>query len=76
MESRGSREFLDPVLGINLTGREYYTAKGNGNWSGNLENSSMEHDIEDEVIVGEEGKKRYRREMEDALAKDETNVLA
>ncbi|MFQ6652642.1 hypothetical protein Gotur_024410, partial [Gossypium turneri] len=50
MESRGSREFLDLVLGINLTGREYYTAKGNGNWSGNLENSSMEHDLEDEVI--------------------------
>ncbi|MBA0702777.1 hypothetical protein Goari_027133 [Gossypium aridum] len=37
-------------------------------------NSLMEHDFEDEVIVGEEGKKRNRREMEDALAKEETNL--
>ncbi|MBA0698767.1 hypothetical protein Goari_000459 [Gossypium aridum] len=65
LERRGNWEFLDPVLGINLTGKEYYTAKGNGNWSGNLDNNSMEHDLEDEVIVGEEGKKRNRREMED-----------
>ncbi|MBA0572022.1 hypothetical protein Golob_002388, partial [Gossypium lobatum] len=50
--------------------------KGTGNWSGNLENSLMEHDLKDEVIVGEEGKRRNRREMKDALAKEETNVLA
>lgn len=76
MENSGSNGILDSALGINLAGREYYTGKGNGNWSGNLENSLMEHDVEDVVIVGEEGKKRNRREMEDALAKEETNVLA
>ncbi|MBA0568683.1 hypothetical protein Golob_006156, partial [Gossypium lobatum] len=54
MDNRGSSEFLDPVLGINLVGREYHTGNSNRNGSGNLENSSMEHDLEDEVIVGEE----------------------
>ncbi|MFQ6658907.1 hypothetical protein Gotur_028001, partial [Gossypium turneri] len=76
MGKMGSRDTLDPVLGINLVGRGYHTGKGTGNWSGNLENSLMEHDLKDEVIVGEEGKKRNRREMEDVLAKEETNVLA
>ncbi|MBA0762032.1 hypothetical protein Gotri_024592 [Gossypium trilobum] len=75
MENRSSRDTLNPVLGINLVGRGYHTRKGSGNWSGNMENNLMEHDLEDEVIVGEEGKKRNRREMEDALAKEVTNVL-
>ncbi|MFQ6667115.1 hypothetical protein Gotur_033240 [Gossypium turneri] len=50
----GNCEFLDLVLGINLVGREYHTGNRNRNESGNLENSSMEHDLEDYVIVGEE----------------------
>ncbi|KAL1067920.1 hypothetical protein V6Z11_D12G163800 [Gossypium hirsutum] len=76
MDNRGICEFLDPVLGINLVGREYHTGSKYKNESGNLENSSMEHDLEDDVIVREEGKKRNRRDMEDVLAKEKTNVLA
>ncbi|MBA0783398.1 hypothetical protein Gotri_001119 [Gossypium trilobum] len=53
MDNMGNCEFLDPILGINLVGREYHTGSKYKNESGNLENSSMEHDLEDDVIVGE-----------------------
>ncbi|MBA0845889.1 hypothetical protein Goarm_023112 [Gossypium armourianum] len=74
--NRGSNDNLDPVLGINLVGRGSQTWKENGNLCDNLKNNLMEHDLEEEVLIGEEGKKRNRREMEDALAKEETNTLA
>ncbi|MBA0722743.1 hypothetical protein Golax_003394 [Gossypium laxum] len=75
-KNRDSSENIDPILGINLVGRGSQTWEENGNWSGNMKNRLMEHDLEDEVLIGEEGKKRNRREMEAALAKEETNTLA
>ncbi|MBA0670403.1 hypothetical protein Goklo_000009, partial [Gossypium klotzschianum] len=51
-----SRGTLDLVLGANLIGRGYHTGEGSGNGRGNMENSLMEHDLEDVVIIGEEGK--------------------
>lgn len=71
-----SRGTLDPILGANLVGRGYHTKEGTGNGRGNMDNSLMEYDLEDEVIIGEEGRKRNRRDVEDTLAKEETNVLA
>ncbi|MBA0701810.1 hypothetical protein Goari_024862, partial [Gossypium aridum] len=50
------------------------TREVNGKWSGILMNNLMEHDLEDEVFIGEEGKKRNRREMEADLAKAEPNI--
>ncbi|KAK8291845.1 hypothetical protein V6Z12_D06G084400 [Gossypium hirsutum] len=74
-KNKDSSENIDPILGINLVGRGSQTWEENGNWSGNLKNRLMEHNLEDEVLIGEEGKKRNRKEIEVALAKEETNTL-
>ncbi|MBA0752546.1 hypothetical protein Gogos_001373 [Gossypium gossypioides] len=47
-----SRGTFDLVLGVNLVGRGYHTGEGNGNGRGNMGNSLMEHDLEDEMIIG------------------------
>ncbi|MBA0810417.1 hypothetical protein Gohar_002416, partial [Gossypium harknessii] len=46
-----SSENIDPILGINLVGRGSQTWEENGNWSGNLKNRLMEHNLEDEVLI-------------------------
>lgn len=69
-----NNENIDPILGINLVGSRSQTREVNGKWSGILMNNLMEHDLEDEVFIGEEGKKRNRREMEADLAKVESNI--
>ncbi|KAG8500962.1 hypothetical protein CXB51_003065 [Gossypium anomalum] len=50
--------------------------KESGNLSGNQMHTLMEHDLEDGVLIGEEGKKKNRREIEDVLAKEQINTLA
>ncbi|PPR90687.1 hypothetical protein GOBAR_AA30001 [Gossypium barbadense] len=72
----GNWNNLDPVLGINLEGRASNPWKKRGNLSRTQGHTLMEHDLEDEVLIGEDGKKRNRIEIEDALARDETNTLA
>ncbi|TYI35401.1 hypothetical protein ES332_A03G074400v1 [Gossypium tomentosum] len=71
----GNRNNLDPVLGINLEGRVSNPWKESRNLSRNQVHTLMEHDLEDAVLIGEEGKKRNRREIEDVLAKKKTNTL-
>ncbi|KAK5824841.1 hypothetical protein PVK06_019625 [Gossypium arboreum] len=61
--------------GVNLEGRVSIPWKNGGNLSGSQIHTLMEHDLEDEVLIGEEGKKRNRGEIEDILAKEETNTL-
>ncbi|MBA0845140.1 hypothetical protein Goarm_022525 [Gossypium armourianum] len=75
-EKRDNNENIYPILGKNLVGKRSQIREVNGNWSGILMNNSMEHELEDEVIISEKGKKRNRREMEVALTKEETNILA
>lgn len=54
---------IDPILGISLEGRATHEEQRNKIWSYQMQ-MAMEHDLEDETLIGEEGKKRNRREME------------
>lgn len=37
--------------------------------------STMEHDMDDTTLIGEEGKKRSRREVDESSGKNEVNKL-
>lgn len=74
-KNMGNRNNLDLILRINLEGRVSIPWKNGGNLSGSLIHTLMEHDLEDKVLIGEEGKKRNKGEIEDILAKEETNTL-
>ncbi|KAH1032550.1 hypothetical protein J1N35_044724 [Gossypium stocksii] len=72
----GYGQLFNPVLGFNLEGR-----KNLGNHSGtklvtNQALTDMEHDLEDGVLIGEEGKKRARREMGDSIGLGDENISA
>ncbi|KAL1121067.1 hypothetical protein V6Z11_D01G207700 [Gossypium hirsutum] len=62
---KGKKEkSIDPILGFNLEGRvSPGEQQRNKIWSYQMQ-MAMEQDLEDETLIGEEGKKRNRREME------------
>ncbi|MBA0731345.1 hypothetical protein Golax_025817 [Gossypium laxum] len=60
-------ENVDPILGFNLMGGSPHA--GRGKESSTL--NAMEQDFEDVALVGEEGKKRPRGEIEDILGKED-----
>lgn len=58
------RNSLDPILGFNLEGRGTTMEKPKENSWLYKKYTLMDHYLEDEVLMGEEGKKRNRGEME------------
>ncbi|PPD83284.1 hypothetical protein GOBAR_DD19782 [Gossypium barbadense] len=58
------RNSLDPILGFNLEGRGTTMEKPEENSWLYKKYTLMDHYLEDEVLMGEEGKKRNRGEME------------
>ncbi|MBA0597979.1 hypothetical protein Gorai_007760, partial [Gossypium raimondii] len=57
----------DPILGYNLEGNGLYAEIGSSRKLIGNNNMEMEHDLENELIVGEEGKKRTRGEIEESI---------
>ncbi|KAG8488043.1 hypothetical protein CXB51_018736 [Gossypium anomalum] len=56
----GHKGKLDPILGVNLEGRLSTVWKEGGNSSVGQFHTLMEHDLQDDVLIREEGKKRGR----------------
>ncbi|KAG8481239.1 hypothetical protein CXB51_026058 [Gossypium anomalum] len=65
---------IDPVLGINLEG----ICPSSSQWGENLmakqTNSTMEHDLEERVLIREERKKRHRGESADQTIREECDI--
>ncbi|KAL1135981.1 hypothetical protein V6Z11_A12G209900 [Gossypium hirsutum] len=57
---------IDPILGFNLEGKMSSLRKGKENLLIGQVQTAMDHDLEDEVVIGEEGKKRARGEIEES----------
>ncbi|KAK5846328.1 hypothetical protein PVK06_002611 [Gossypium arboreum] len=70
------RNNIDPVLGINLEGRLPTSHQEGENSCAKHFHTTMEHDLEDGVLIGEEGKKRSKGEIEDLIIKEEVNTVA
>ncbi|KAA3477192.1 putative protein isoform X3 [Gossypium australe] len=65
---------IDPVLGINLEGICPSSSQwGGGNLLAKQAHSVMEHDLEERVQIGKEGKKRHRGESEDQTILQQKN---
>ncbi|MBA0577063.1 hypothetical protein Golob_023916, partial [Gossypium lobatum] len=58
--SLGQYRNIDPILGFNLEGQSPFFKKSENSYT------LMDHDSEDRVIALEEGKKRTRREIDEA----------
>ncbi|KAK5777375.1 hypothetical protein PVK06_045342 [Gossypium arboreum] len=69
----GQLNNIDPMLGFNLEGKSK-AFNGGENSTISLSHTSMDHDSEDRVLIGEEGKKT-RGDIEDGLAKEEISAL-
>ncbi|MBA0739311.1 hypothetical protein Gogos_012595 [Gossypium gossypioides] len=70
-----SRINIDPILGINLEGGLSNLSHGKENVCAEHFQTTMEHDLEDGVLIEEEGKKRARREIEDSINREEINTV-
>ncbi|KAH1057268.1 hypothetical protein J1N35_035333, partial [Gossypium stocksii] len=57
---------IDLILGFNLEGKRAYSWKGKERKLLGQFQSPMDHDLENEVIMGKEGKKRARGDIEDS----------
>ncbi|MBA0700880.1 hypothetical protein Goari_026939 [Gossypium aridum] len=68
--SLGQHRNIDPILGFNLEGQSPFFKKGENSYT------LMDHDSVDRVITLEEGKKRSRREIDEALVKEDDSTLA
>ncbi|MBA0702549.1 hypothetical protein Goari_005442 [Gossypium aridum] len=68
--SLGQYRNIDPILGFNLEGQSPFFKKSENSYT------LMDHDSEDRVIALEEGKKRTRREIDEALVKEDDSTLA
>ncbi|KAG8496352.1 hypothetical protein CXB51_007615 [Gossypium anomalum] len=64
---------IDSVLGFNLEGRLYNSHQGGDDSCLVYLPITMDHDLEDSVLIGEEGKKRARGEVEDLTGSEEVN---
>ncbi|PPD77159.1 hypothetical protein GOBAR_DD25916 [Gossypium barbadense] len=58
-KARGGK-IIDPILGFSIEGGVQSTDWRKSKYGSSLINMVMEHDLEDETLMGEEGKKRNR----------------
>ncbi|TYH04866.1 hypothetical protein ES288_A08G039700v1 [Gossypium darwinii] len=72
MENRSN---IDPVSGNNLKRGRLNSCQRRGNVNAKLFHTTMEHDLKDGVLIGEEGKKRSRKEIEDSIIREEINIV-
>ncbi|KAG8486699.1 hypothetical protein CXB51_020185 [Gossypium anomalum] len=56
---------INPILGFNLEGKKAQSRLGNDNPSFGQIHTAMEHDLENDVVIGEEGKKKARWDIEE-----------
>lgn len=63
-------ENINPILGFSLEGRLSAFDKSKGSIEMDHSQNAMEHDLEEGVIIGEEGKKRSRGEIEESSSRD------
>ncbi|KAH1120798.1 hypothetical protein J1N35_003958 [Gossypium stocksii] len=71
---RGNEGFIDPVIGLSLEGKVQKSRKAGENSPSVYLPMNMDHDLEDSVLIGEEGKKRGRGEVEDVQGSKEANL--
>ncbi|KAA3489040.1 hypothetical protein EPI10_032718 [Gossypium australe] len=64
---------IDPVLGFNPGGRSACQRVVKESMMEGQSQTAMDHDLEDEVVVGEERKKRARGDMEESINLDGRN---
>ncbi|KAH1031945.1 hypothetical protein J1N35_044119 [Gossypium stocksii] len=74
-EKRSDGVNIDPVLGFNLEGSLPPFDQTGKNLLMEQQQTAMEHDLEDGVFIGEEGKKRNKGAMEELSNKDGCEVL-
>lgn len=68
---------VDPILGFNLEGGSSSVGQGKENSLTNHALNVMDHNLEDVALVGEEGKKRSKWEIENLTGKKERgNIMA
>ncbi|KAK5845553.1 hypothetical protein PVK06_001744 [Gossypium arboreum] len=63
-------ENINPILGFSLEGRLSAFDKSKGSIEMDHSQNAMEYDLEEGVIIGEEGKKRSRGEIEESSSRD------
>ncbi|KAA3486094.1 reverse transcriptase [Gossypium australe] len=66
-KTAGYGQSFDPVLGFSLEGRKSLGNHTGKNSMPDKALTNMEHNLEDDILIGEEGKKRARGEMEGAI---------
>lgn len=66
VRSFGCDTNIDPILGFNLEGKKVHLSLENDETLGGQIQTTMDHDLENEVIIGEEGKKRPRGYIEES----------
>lgn len=72
----GIRSNIDSILSTNLEGR-LYDSHPEGENSGMVYfSNAMDHDLEDRVLIGEEGKKRQKGDIEGLTRREEVNSMA
>lgn len=65
-KKRGCLKDIDPILGFNLEGTwPTSQQEGENSLSGQIQNA-MDHDLEDDMVIGEERKKRARGDIEES----------
>ncbi|KAG8492813.1 hypothetical protein CXB51_010148 [Gossypium anomalum] len=64
---------VDPILGFSLEGRKILGHHLGNNLMLKQAYTDMEHDLEERVLIGEEGKKRARGEIEGAIVLEKEN---
>ncbi|KAL1178320.1 hypothetical protein V6Z11_A03G089600 [Gossypium hirsutum] len=71
--STENRKNIDPVLGFNLEGSLSKSYQVGDSSNPIYLPIAMDHDLEDNMLIGEEGHKRAREEAEDLSRSDEVN---
>ncbi|PPR92532.1 hypothetical protein GOBAR_AA28142 [Gossypium barbadense] len=70
-----SGKIIDPVLGFNLEGGSLSFDNQNENIQSELMQTRMEHDLEEGILIGEEGKKRNRGARDDFSEREDMDYL-
>ncbi|KAG8483361.1 hypothetical protein CXB51_023181 [Gossypium anomalum] len=70
-----SGKVIDPVLGFNLEGGSLSLDSQKENIQSELMQTSMEHDLEDGILIKEEGKKRTRGSRDDFSERKDMDCL-
>lgn len=65
-----SRKIIDPILGFNIEGgTSSLDQRKEKLWLDQMQ-TTIEHDLEHGIFIGEEGKNRNQREMENPTGKE------